>query len=240
MAAVCACPVTTVARLSCWAVPTNVGRRRPHSSGPLPPVGMRVIGVTTTLDPATMTSAAPDWIVPDVRSVTVASLLGLQLSQARQSQQQQVEQQGQQEQQALGGSHGWLDGMVDLPAGYSTTRRDLLKIASLGGAFASLYVGLSRAQVGTASTAAARAAGSSCSNGAQCGCPCSAIRRCETCCCNTTFRPWFSWQSLRMLPLAGSTLARCLPSPLHSLSSRLAQQPGSPLGGRKQVAMPLA
>lgn len=41
----------------------------------------------------------------------------------------------------------WLEGTVSLPAGYRTTRRDMLKFASLGGAFASLYVGLSRAQV---------------------------------------------------------------------------------------------
>jgi hypothetical protein len=36
---------------------------------------------------------------------------------------------------------------VDLPAGYRTTRRDALKFLSLGGAFGSLYVGITRAQV---------------------------------------------------------------------------------------------
>lgn len=44
-------------------------------------------------------------------------------------------------------NRGWMEGVVYLPAGYRTTRRDLLKSASLGGAFASLYVGISRAQV---------------------------------------------------------------------------------------------
>jgi hypothetical protein len=46
-----------------------------------------------------------------------------------------------------GASTSWLEGTVSLPAGYRTTRRDLLKFASLGAAFTSLYVGLSRAQV---------------------------------------------------------------------------------------------
>ncbi|KAL4547533.1 hypothetical protein Ndes2526B_g06777 [Nannochloris sp. 'desiccata'] len=40
----------------------------------------------------------------------------------------------------------WLNGYVSLPAGYKTTRRDALKFISLGGAFGSGYVALSRAK----------------------------------------------------------------------------------------------
>ncbi|KAI3423812.1 hypothetical protein D9Q98_009648 [Chlorella vulgaris] len=130
--------------------------------------GMRVIGVTTTLEPAAMQSAMPDWIQPDVQSITVADIKGLQsIEQQQQPQQPQQDKEQQQAQQsddsiavaATGGAaeppaangggrrtQGWLDGMVQLPAGYRTSRRDLLKFASLGGAFGSLYVGVSRAQ----------------------------------------------------------------------------------------------
>lgn len=51
---------------------------------------MRVIGVTTTLEPAAMQSAMPDWIQPDVQSITVADIKGLQsIEQQQQPQQQQ-------------------------------------------------------------------------------------------------------------------------------------------------------
>lgn len=42
---------------------------------------------------------------------------------------------------------GFLEGIVQLPAGYRTTRRDLLKFLSLGAAAASGYAVLSRAKV---------------------------------------------------------------------------------------------
>ena len=41
----------------------------------------------------------------------------------------------------------FLEGIVQLPAGYRTTRRDLLKFLSLGAAAASGYTVLSRAKV---------------------------------------------------------------------------------------------
>lgn len=41
---------------------------------------MRVIGVTTTLAPAAMEAAAPDWIQPSVGSITVDDIRGLQLT----------------------------------------------------------------------------------------------------------------------------------------------------------------
>ena len=42
---------------------------------------------------------------------------------------------------------GFLEGIVQLPAGYRTTRRDLLKFLSLGAAAASGYTVLTRAKV---------------------------------------------------------------------------------------------
>ena len=41
----------------------------------------------------------------------------------------------------------WLNEMVALPGGYSASRRDVLKLGSLGLGFGSLYVAASRAQV---------------------------------------------------------------------------------------------
>lgn len=41
----------------------------------------------------------------------------------------------------------WLDGLVDLPAGYKTTRRDVLKLLPLAGMLASFGVVLTRAKV---------------------------------------------------------------------------------------------
>jgi hypothetical protein len=41
----------------------------------------------------------------------------------------------------------WLDGVVDLPAGYKTTRRDILKLLPLAGMLASFRVVLTRAKV---------------------------------------------------------------------------------------------
>ncbi|KAL4855636.1 Protein SUPPRESSOR OF QUENCHING 1 [Chlorella vulgaris] len=121
--------------------------------------GMRVIGVTTTLEPAVMQSAMPDWIQPDVQSITVADIKGLQSIEQQQQPQQQQQRSDSTAVAVAGGAaeppaangggrgtQGWLDGMVQLPAGYRTSRRDLLKFASLGGAFGSLYVGVSRAQ----------------------------------------------------------------------------------------------
>lgn len=43
---------------------------------------MRVIGVTTTLAPAAMEAAAPDWIQPNVRGIGVDDIRGLKLSPA--------------------------------------------------------------------------------------------------------------------------------------------------------------
>ena len=54
--------------------------------------GMRVIGVTTTLEPAAMEGAAPDLIQPGIKSIAVADIKGLKLrdpqQQSQQSQQQ--------------------------------------------------------------------------------------------------------------------------------------------------------
>lgn len=52
--------------------------------------GMRVIGVSTTLTPAVMQSAAPDWIQADVLGITVADIQGLKLSLDQQQLQRQV------------------------------------------------------------------------------------------------------------------------------------------------------
>ena len=49
---------------------------------------MRVIGVTTTLSPAAMEGAAPDWIQPSIRTISVADIKGLRLAQQQQQQQQ--------------------------------------------------------------------------------------------------------------------------------------------------------
>lgn len=51
---------------------------------------MRVIGVTTTLEPAAMQAVGPDWIQPGIKQVTVADIKGLELAATAQAQQQQV------------------------------------------------------------------------------------------------------------------------------------------------------
>ena len=48
--------------------------------------GMRVIGVTTTLEPAAMQAAAPDWIQPDVQAISVADIRGLRPAAQQQQQ----------------------------------------------------------------------------------------------------------------------------------------------------------
>lgn len=126
---------------------------------------MRVIGVTTSLAPEAMQGAAPDEIQPGIGSITVADIQGLRLRPdlaPQQAQQAAPAQAAPREQQGAtapaasstsgqgGSSQGgqaWLNGWVDLPGGYKTTRRDLLKFGSLGGAFGSLYIGATRLQV---------------------------------------------------------------------------------------------
>ncbi|KAL4421480.1 hypothetical protein ABPG75_010771 [Micractinium tetrahymenae] len=120
--------------------------------------GMRVIGVTTSLAPEAMQAAAPDWIQPSIKYIAVDDIKGLKLSQ----QAQQAQQQGGQAPSTSASPAGagapaagastsgreasGLEGTVHLPVGYRTTRRELLKFGSLAGAFASLYVGISRVQ----------------------------------------------------------------------------------------------
>ncbi|KAI7838239.1 hypothetical protein COHA_007984 [Chlorella ohadii] len=132
--------------------------------------GMRVIGVTTSLAPAVMEVAAPDLIYGGPQDISIADILGLKLRQQAQQQAQQAQQQGgatppsssssrlpaerptaaaapsSSSASSSSSSASWLDGWVDLPAGYRTTRRDALKFLSLGGAFGSLWVGITRAQ----------------------------------------------------------------------------------------------
>ena len=48
--------------------------------------GMRVIGVTTTLEPAAMQAVGPDWIQPGIKQVTVADIKGLKLAATAQEQ----------------------------------------------------------------------------------------------------------------------------------------------------------
>lgn len=48
--------------------------------------GMRVIGVTTTLEPAAMQAVGPDWIQPGIKQVTVADIKGLRLAATAQAQ----------------------------------------------------------------------------------------------------------------------------------------------------------
>ncbi len=45
------------------------------------------------------------------------------------------------------GVPGPLDAIIALPGGYSTTRRDALKVVALGGGLGSLYVLLTRTKV---------------------------------------------------------------------------------------------
>lgn len=53
-----------------------------------PLAGMRVIGVTTSLAPEAMQAAAPDWIQPSIKHITVEDIRGLRLAQHAQQAQQ--------------------------------------------------------------------------------------------------------------------------------------------------------
>ncbi|KAK9805135.1 hypothetical protein WJX72_001459 [[Myrmecia] bisecta] len=106
--------------------------------------GMRCIAVTTTLSEGQMVGQAPDVIRRDISQIALADIQALKP--LRKAPRQEAAAQGQ----------GFLEQPVQLPNGYSTTRRELLKFVTLGAGLTSIYVALTRAKTDPAVRAVLR------------------------------------------------------------------------------------
>ncbi|CAL8471539.1 g11081 [Coccomyxa elongata] len=105
--------------------------------------GMRVVGVTTTLPREEMLAQEPDEVRPAIAGINMNLLQGLQWARRAEV--------GAEDRTNSGRGAGLsdngapsLDSVVELPGGYSTTRRTALKAVALAGGLGSFYVLLTR------------------------------------------------------------------------------------------------
>eukprot|EP00884_Botryococcus_braunii_P006329 jgi/Botrbrau1/15698/Bobra.4_1s0071.2 len=123
--------------------------------------GMRVVGVTTTLSEEGMRNEGPDLVRPDISEIRLSDITGARYTNrgpAGADPSGSAKADGSGEARAAGSptppqtlasspapANFWYED-VQLPGGYRTTRRDLLKFGALGGVAASGYVLLTRAK----------------------------------------------------------------------------------------------